>query len=217
MATNSDTAAQARLNQYFDRVGDILGTDSRRESFAMYAAGILGDGERKSMEPIAARACADPKTADATHQRLLHFTTDAKWNDRAVRRFASQYVVGQMAAREQVTDWIVDDTGFLKQGSHSVGVQRQYTGSAGKVANCQIGVSLSIATPTAHAPIDFELYLPTCWTDDPKRRAEAKIPDELQFKTKPELALGMIERAHHDGIPPGVVLADAAYGSSRVF
>ena len=131
MTTTTDNAAQARLNQYFDRVGDVLGSESRRESFAMYASGILGDGERKSMEPIAARSCADPKTADATHQRLLHFTTDAKWNDRAVRRLASQYVVSQMTAREQVTDWIIDDTGFLKQGIHSVGVQRQYTGSAG--------------------------------------------------------------------------------------
>lgn len=217
MTASMDAAAQSRLNHFFEAVGDVLGNDGRRASFAMYAAGLMGDGERKSVEPMAARACADPKTADATHQRLLHFTTEAKWNDRAVRRFASQYVVSQMTAREVITDWIVDDTGFIKQGTHSVGVQRQYTGSAGKVTNCQIGVSLSVATATEHAPIDFELYLPTTWTDDAARRAEAKIPDDVQFKTKPELALDMIGRAHGQGIPPGVVLADSAYGSSRAF
>lgn len=217
MTTNMDAAAQSRLDHFFEGVGDVLGNDKRRASFAIYAAGLMGDGERKSVEPIAARACADPKTADATHQRLLHFTTEAKWNDREVRRFASHYVASQMTAREVITDWIIDDTGFIKQGVHSVGVQRQYTGSAGKVTNCQIGVSLSVATATEHAPIDFELYLPKTWTDDTERRAEAKIPDDVQFETKPELALGMIRRAHGQGIPPGVVLADSAYGSSRVF
>ena len=96
-------------------------------------------------------------------------------------------------------------------------MHRQYTGSAGKIANCQVGVSLSLITRSDHLPVDFELYLPTSWTDDPARRREARIPDELVFKTKPELALEMLTHAHQDGLPLGVVLADSAYGSSTEF
>jgi SRSO17 transposase len=212
-----ESAVQQRFDQFLERVGDVLGNDGRRASFATYAMGLLGDGERKSIEPISARACADPLTAEAAHQRLLHFATDAKWSDAAVRRVASDYVLGAMTQREPVEAWIVDDTGFLKQGSHSVGVQRQYTGSAGKVANCQIGVSLSVATRTEHAPIDFELYIPESWANNPQRRAEARIPETLRFMTKPELGLEMIRRAIKSGVPPGLVLADSAYGSSRAF
>jgi SRSO17 transposase len=107
--------------------------------------------------------------------------------------------------------------GMLKQGTHSVGVQRQYTGSAGKIAKCQIGVSLSVTTKTEHLPVDFELYLPKSWTKDPLRRAEARIPDEVEFRTKPELALDMIRRAVADELPPGVVLADSGFGDSSEF
>ncbi|WP_450097578.1 IS701 family transposase [Stigmatella hybrida] len=210
-------AAVQRLERYFQKIGDVLEEESRRGSFALYAMGLLGDGERKSVEPIAARACPDPKRVDAVHQRLLHFTVDSKWSDRDVRRVAAQYALEAMTKREPVEAWIVDDTGFLKQGKHSVGVQRQYTGSAGKVANCQIGVSLSIATRTEHVPIDFELYLPDRWAHDMARRVEARIPPEVQFKTKPQLALQMIDRAVEDGVPPGIVLADSAYGSSSQF
>jgi SRSO17 transposase len=102
----------------------------------------------------------------------------------------------------------------MKQGSHSVGVQRQYTGSAGKITNCQLGVSLSITTRTEQLPIDFELYLPRSWMDNPERRAEGRIPEDLLFKTKPELALDMMRRARADGVPKGVVLADTSYGNS---
>lgn len=212
---NSD--AVKRLEQFFDRIGLVLGRRERRESFAVYAMGLLGDGERKSIEPIACRACPDPERADAAHQRLLHFATDAPWSDRNVRREASGYAIDSLTSRESIDSWIVDDTGFLKQGTHSVGVQRQYTGSAGKITNCQIGVSLSVATPTEHLPIDFELYLPDSWANSPKRRREARIPDEVCFKAKPELALDMIRRAVDDEIPRGVVLADSAYGTSRDF
>lgn len=217
MSTLMNVAAIERLKLYFGRIGKILGSLSRRESFATYAMGILGDGERKSVEPIASRACADPATADAAHQRLLHFVSNSAWSDRKVRCAAAHYALDAMMSHGPVQTWIVDDTGFLKQGSHSVGVQRQYTGSAGKIANCQIGVSLTVATSDEHVPIDFELYLPRSWTDDPRRRKEARIPDSLSFKTKPELALDMIRRARRDRIPRGVVLADAAYGSSSDF
>lgn len=217
MADFMNSAAVARLESYFGRIGDVLGSDKRRASFAAYAMGLLGDAERKSVEPIAARVCAAPKRVDAEHQRLLHFMVDSPWSDRGVRREAADYALSAMTAREPVEAWIVDDTGMLKQGKHSVGVQRQYTGSAGKITNCQIAVSLSVATRTEHVPIDFELYLPTCWTEDPARRIEARIPVDVVFKTKPELALDMIRRAVADGIPPGIVLTDTAYGSSSQF
>jgi SRSO17 transposase len=212
-----NAAGVQRLESYFRTLGEVLGNDSRRSSFAMYAMGLLGEGERKSVEPIAARACPDPEKVEAMHQRLLHFAVDSKWSDREVRKKAAQYALGPMVEREPVEAWIVDDTGFLKQGMHSVGVQRQYTGSAGKVANCQIGVSLSIATRTEHLPIDFELYLPEQWANDAARRTEARIPEEVTFKTKPQLALQMIERAMEDGVPAGVILGDTAYGSSSEF
>lgn len=217
MADLMNAAAQQRLSEYFDRIGAVLGRKGRRESFALYAEGVLGDAERKSIEPIAARACADPSRADAEHQRLLHFALDAPWSDDDVRWEASQYALSAMTAREPVDSWIIDDTGFLKQGRHSVGVQRQYTGSAGKTTNCQIGVSLTVATRTEQLPIDFALYLPESWTEDRARRREARIPDNVQFATKTELALRLLKRAVARGAPPGLVLADQAYGTSREF
>ena len=212
-----DKPAEQRLADYFDTLGEVLELPSRRASFAIYAMGILGDGERKSVEPIAARACPDPKGVDALHQRLLHFVVNSHWDDHALRKTAASYALKAMTAREPITAWIVDDTGWLKQGKDSVGVQRQYTGSAGKITNCQIGVSLSVATPTEHLPIDFELYLPKSWADDPTRRAAAQIPDSVEFKTKPELALQMIKRAEQDDVPPAILLGDSAYGTSHVF
>jgi SRSO17 transposase len=209
-----NAAAVQRLEGYFVRIGDVLGNDSRRGSFALYAMGLLGDAERKSVEPIAARACPDPKKVDAMHQRLLHFAVDSRWSDQEVRREAAQYALEVMTQRELVEAWILDDTGFIKQGIHSVGVQRQYTGSAGKVINCQVGVSLSVATRTEHLPIDFALYLPESWAHSTARRAEARIPAGVTFKTKPQLALEMIQRAMEQRMPPGVVLGDTAYGSS---
>jgi SRSO17 transposase len=217
MAMRMDAAATERLNDYFNVIGDVLGSPGRRESFAIYAMGVLGDGDRKSVEPIASRACGDARTADAAHQSLLHFISNARWSDRDVRRAATRHALDAMALHSPVQSWILDDTGFLKQGKHSVGVQRQYTGSAGKVTNCQIGVSLSVATNHDQVPVDFELYLPKTWTNDAKLRTQARIPDTLQFKTKPQLALDMLRRAVKDKVPKGVVLADAAYGTSSVF
>jgi SRSO17 transposase len=211
-----NVAGEERLVEYLDRIGGVLGRPERRASFAVYALGILGDGERKSLEPIAARACLDPERMDAEHQRLHHFATDSPWDDHAVRREAARYALDAMTAREPVDSWIIDDTGFLKQGSHSVGVQRQYSGSAGKVGNCQVATSLTVATRTEQMPIDFALYLPTTWLTD-SRREEARIPWTLKFATKPELALQLLRRAVDDGVPRGLVLADQAYGTSEAF
>lgn len=217
MTYEMDSAGKSRLDEFFAKVGAHLQRREQRESFAIYAFGILGEGARKSVEPIAARASVGPIEARRTHDRLLHFLRDAPWSDHEVRLEAARYVTNALREQDPVSVWIVDDTGFLKQGTHSVGVQRQYTGSAGKVANCQIGVSLCVANRFAHVPIDFELYLPRSWIDDKPRREAARIPSDREFKTKPELALEMIGRAVKNEIPGDIVLADAAYGTSTSF
>jgi SRSO17 transposase len=212
-----DEQGQRNLETYLDHIGEILGNDGRRASFALYAMGLWGQGERKSVEPIVARTCPTPLDTERAQDRVLHFLVDARWSDREVRRAAACEAVGAMTERAPVESWIIDDTGFIKQGHHSVGVQHQYTGTVGKQANCQLGVSLSLATQNEHAPVDFALYLPACWTEDPQRRREARIPDDIGFRTKPELALQMLQRAREDGFPPGLVLCDTAYGNSREF
>jgi SRSO17 transposase len=212
-----DSPAQQRLHEYFDRLGELLFNKNQRTSFALYVMGLLGESSRKSIEPMAAQLCPDDKKVDALHQRLQHFLVDAPWSDRELRREAVRYALKDMTQRGPIAAWILDDTGFLKQGEHSVGVQRQYTGSAGKVANCQLGVSLTAATQTAHLPMDFQLYLPQFWLDDPSKRKEARIPDSVIFRTKPQLALLMLQRALQDGIPPAPVLADSAFGDSLDF
>lgn len=212
-----DRPAQDRLTNYLDMIGEVLGTPNRRENFARYALGLIGDGSRKSMEPIAVRDCVEVRKADAAHQQIQHFITDGKWGDHDVRLAATRYALEPMTQMAQIWAWVVDDTGFLKKGDHSVGVQRQYTGSAGKITNCQVGTSLTLATPHDHLPIDFELYLPECWTDVPARREEARIPDDVEFKTKPQLALDMIRRAVKADLPRGTVLADEGYGNSVEF
>jgi SRSO17 transposase len=218
MTYQMDEAGAARVSGYFNGViGRHVRRRDQRASFATYAFGILADGERKSVEPIAARACADDAACERLHDRLLHFVREGAWSDREVRREASRYVIDAMAAREPVTCWIIDDTGMLKQGTHSPGVQRQYTGSAGKIANCQIAVSLSVASAGEQVPIDMALYLPESWTNDAKRRRRARIPDSVVFRSKVDLALELIARAVDDGVPGNVVLADAFYGRSFDF
>jgi SRSO17 transposase len=217
MAYEMDAAAHGRLEGFLQQTGTLLRDVRKRESFAIYAHGLLGDGERKSVEPIAARACGAPEKMEGMHAKLLHFVSDSKWDDRAVRLFGARHAIAAMEEHAPVRAWIVDDTGMLKQGKHSVGVQRQYTGSAGKIANCQIAVSLAAATETAHIPLDFELYLPHSWTEDPARRAGARIPEDVAFKTKTDLALEMIERAARAKIPGDIILADSAYGDSSGF
>jgi len=198
-------------------IGQHLRRCDQRASFATYAFGILADGDRKSVEPIASRACGDETECERVHDRLLHFVREGAWSDRLVRREATRYVVNALSAREPVTCWIIDDTGMLKQGRHSPGVQRQYTGSAGKIANCQLAVSLCIATAGEQVPIDMELYLPESWTSDATRRARARIPESIVFKTKVELALDLIARAVDNEVPGEIVLADSFYGRSHVF
>jgi SRSO17 transposase len=212
-----ESGGRGRLAEYLGRIGEILGHDRRRASFATYALGLLSNAERKSLEPIAAQSCPDVKQVGAVHQQLQHFVVDSRWSDREVRLAAARHAIEALTEREPIESWQIDDTGFLKQGTHSVGVQRQYTGTAGKITNCQIGVSLTVATQTEQLPIDFELYLPKSWTESEGRREEAQIPEEVTFKTKVEQACEMIRRAVADGIPRGVVLADAFYGDEPSF
>src|SRR5262249_57286237 len=135
-----------------------------------------GGGERKSRARTGGGGGGDAQPVGGVHKKLQYFRSESVWDDREVRRAAARYAIEELSRHEPIRTWIIDDTGFLKQGKHSVGVQRQYTGSAGKTANCQIGVSLSVATDHAQLPIDFELFLPKLWTEDPKRRAPGKIP-----------------------------------------
>jgi SRSO17 transposase len=206
-----------RLDDFFGRIGRVLGRSERREAFATYATGLLGDSERKSVEPIAALACGDPARCRAVTERLLNFVTESPWNDEAVRLCAARYALGAMTGSEAIEAWIFDDTGFLKQGKMSPGVQRQYTGSAGKKTNCQIGVSLTITTRTVELPVDMDLYLPRSWTEDRKRCRVAHIPDAVGFRPKWRIALDLAEHAVDADYPRGLVLADSAYGDVGEF
>lgn len=214
---DASSAVEIRLAAYFDQLGKVLWDSRQRHCFASYAIGLMSEIERKSLEPIASSLTDDPKTAERLHHRLQNFVADAPWPDLQVRRIAARYALAAMTRRAPVQTWICDDTSFPKSGHHSVGVQRQYCGALGKVANCQVAPSLVVATQYAHLPIDMTLYLGPKWADDPVRRKEAQIPDEVHFATKPALMLEMIQHAQADGIPPGIVLGDSAFGDNRAF
>jgi len=214
---DASSPVEQRLSAYFDQLGTVLWDSRQRHCFASYAIGLMSELERKSLEPIAASLTDDPKTAERLHHRLQNFVADAPWPDADVRRIASRYALAAMTRRAPVQTWICDDTSFPKSGHHSVGVQRQYCGAVGKIANCQVAPSLVVATAVAHLPIDMTLYLGPTWTDDPARRQAAQIPEDVGFKTKPELMLALIERARTDGIPPGIVLGDSAFGDNGAF
>lgn len=217
MGYTLDRAGQLRLNKFFEGIGGILARRGRLESFALYATGLFGNSERKSMEPIAALACGDPARCRAVHDQLLHFVGVSSWSDQSVRSFATDYALAEVAAREPVEDWIVDDTGFPKQGDKSPGVQRQYSGTLGKIGNCQLGVSVTVATRTMHLPIDMDLYLPKSWLEDRKRCRDAHIPDEVDYRPKWRIALDLIARNVEAGVPRGLMLADSAYGDVGEF
>jgi SRSO17 transposase len=209
---------QDKLEGYFDQIGTILGYPERKASFAMYAMGLLSEGERKSAEPIAARAAGGaPALCKKYHDRLCHFLHGSPWDDIAVRQYAATFALKGLTAHEPIEVSIVDDTGFLKQGDQSPGVQRQYTGSAGKIANCQVAVSLVLATRTQHLPIDMDLFLPESWTEDPVRLNKARVPIDVGFRPKWQIALDMVKRAMGAGIPLGILNADAWYGSIPAF
>jgi SRSO17 transposase len=211
MTSHDDPEADARLDLFLDHVTAPLCTLQQKQTFAAYAAGLLSDAERKSMEPLAAQA--RPDAPGAAHKAFCYFTGIAVWNDRAVRRQALAWAPWGMTARGEILGTILDDTGMLKQGKHSVGVGRQYTGSAGKIANCQIAVTMAVYSARNAALADVQLYLPKDWTDDAARMAKACVPSDIVFRTKGEIALEMLQSAYRDGVPLGkMLLADADYG-----
>jgi SRSO17 transposase len=206
---------EERFDGYVERLGDVLGHADRRAPLRAYCTGLLLPGERKSVEPMAARV--DPARVGAAHQSLHHFVAKAAWDDAALLAAVRDYVLPAMLERGPIRAWIVDDTGLPKKGKLSVGVARQYCGQLGKRDNCQVAVTLSIANEAASLPIAYRLYLPESWANDPARRAMAGVPEEVVFRTKPEIALEQIGRAVADGVPRGVVVTDAGYGNDTGF
>ena len=216
-AITPNVDAETQLVEYFALLGTLLWDSRQRHSFATYAIGLMSQLERKSLEPIAASFTTDPSEAERLHDRLQNMVADAPWPDHEVRRLAANYALKAMLRRGPIETWICDDTSFLKSGNFSVGVQSQYCGCVGKVANCQVAPSLTVATKYTHLPIDMTLYLGKKWADKPQRRKKAKIPPEVFFQTKPELMLSLLQRARYEGIPPGIVLGDSAFGTSMEF
>src|ERR671926_946790 len=206
---------EARLAAYLDTIVGGLGHASRAASARTYCTALLLPGERKSIEPMAARL--EPAHIQAKHQALHHVVAQADWDDAAVLAAVRAQVLPALERHGPVRYWIVDDTGFPKQGKHSVGVARQYCGQLGKQDNCQVAVSLSVANDHASLPVAYRLYLPETWAGDPERRARAGVPEEIGFETKPEIALAQIRAALAEGVPQGVVLGDAAYGVETAF
>jgi len=191
------------------------GHQDRHAPLKYYCQGLLLPGERKSIEPMAARL--DPKHVQPLRQSLHHLVAKAPWSDEAVLAQVRRQVLPVMRKRGAVVAWIVDDTGFPKKGTHSVGVTRQYCGQLGKQENCRVAVSLSVANWSASLPIAYRLYLPQDWCTDAARRSQAEVPREIQFQTKPEIALEQIRGALAADVERGVVLADAGYGINTEF
>jgi SRSO17 transposase len=202
------------LERYLDRLADVLGHLDRRVGLKDYCRGLMLPIKRKSVEPLAAHV--DPLHVQAKHQSLHHFVAKSAWSDAAVLGEV-RAIVEPVLRLQQGCYWIIDDTGIPKQGTHSVGVTRQYCGQLGKTENCQVAVSLSLASNRGSLPIQWRLYLPKEWTSDPSRCTAAGVPKDIQFETKLDIALTQVKQAQADGVPPGVVLADPAYGDSAAF
>jgi SRSO17 transposase len=206
---------QRRFAAYIEGLANAAGHADRHTPLKNYCTGLLLPGERKSVEPMAARLA--PDNVRRTHQSLHHLVADAPWNDEEMLAEVRRQVLPTMQKHGPVVAWIVDDTGFPKQGKHSAGVARQYCGQVGKQDNCQVAVSLSVSTWNASLPIAWRLYLPEAWCQDRERCQQAGVPEEIEFQTKPEIALQQIRKAVEQKIAGGVVLADAGYGNGTPF
>jgi SRSO17 transposase len=198
-----------------DGLAIAAGHEDRHAPLKNYCRGLLLPGERKSIEPMAARL--EPGSVQATRQSLHHLVAKAPWSDETLLEHVRKQVLPAMRKQGPVVAWIVDDTGFPKKGRHSVGVARQYCGQVGKQDNCRVAVSLSVATWNASLPVGYRLYLPKEWAEDFTRRKETEVPKEVGFQTKPEIALDQIRAALAAKVDRGVVLADAAYGINTEF
>ena len=185
-----------------------MGRSERRHWARIYLEGLLLDGERKSIEPMCERLVG------ADVQALRQFVGQSPWAvDEIGRRLALKIV--DLLSEAEV--WIIDDTSFPKAGKHSVGVARQYCGALGKVANCQVAVTLHWSSGAASCPLGWRLYLPKEWFADPERLAKVKIPPEVAYQTKSELALNLVDQVITWGVPSRPVVADSFYGNEFHF
>jgi len=195
------------LDAVQQRIGPRFARSEQRQRVRAYLDGLLSPVERKNGWQLAERA------GEATPYGMQRLLTGAKWDADAVRDDLRSYVVEQLGDPAAVL--VIDETGFVKQGTKSVGVKRQYSGTAGRIANCQIGVFLTYASSRGHVLLDRALYLPQEWADDQARRQEAGVPNDVAFATKPELARQLLARALDAGVPAAWVTGDSIYGSDR--
>ena len=204
----------AEFDEYLEHLCAVLGHADRTTGMKDYCRGLMLPIARKSVEPLAAHT--DPLHVAAKHQSLHHFVAKSAWSDSAVMSRVREWVMPRLGI-DSGCYWIIDDTGFPKKGTHSVGVARQYCGQLGKQDNCQVAVSLSLASVRGSVPIAYQLYLPKDWAADLVRRKTAGVPVDVTFATKPEIALEQVRQAMAAGVPLGVVLADAGYGDETAF
>jgi SRSO17 transposase len=211
MSLQDSDGSDGRFSSYVESLASVIGHADRVNPLRDYCTGLMMPCARKSVEPMAA-VTAPARTA-AQHQSLLHFVGQASWSDEKVLAKVCETVLPAIERNGPIEAWIIDDTGFPKKGKHSVGVARQYCGQLGKQDNCQAAVSLSIANRHASLPVRYRLYLPQEWATDAARRRKAHVPEEIVFKTKPEIALEQLRWACAAGLPRAVVLLDAGYGN----
>src|SRR6202166_1334079 len=214
-SSSAPGAQQQRFAAYLDSLARAAGHQDRAVPLKSYCTGLLLPGERKSVEPMAARLA--PDDVQRMHQSLHHFVANAPWSDEALLERVRHWVLPMMKRIGTIVAWIVDDTGFPKKGTHSVGVVRQYCGQGGKKENCRVAVSLSLATEQASLPVAWRLYLPEIWVKDRRRRKQTGIPGEISFATKPAIALQQIRKVVEEEVATAPVLADVAYGNDSQF
>ena len=202
----------SRFEAYVRELTSVIGHPERVRPLHDYCTGLLVTDGRRSVEPIAAMTM--PAATSVQHQKLLHFVANSPWPDGPMLAKVRALVLPAMVRRERIQAWIIDDTSFPKSGSKSVGVHHQYCGQLGKQANCQVAVTLSIANHHASLPTAYRLYLPQQWAKDKARRKKARIPKEISFKTKPQIALEQIGETVAAGVPHAAVLMDASYGTN---
>src|SRR5438034_4603323 len=198
-----------RLAGFVGEVAERLPLRRQRENALLYVRGLVEHGGRKSLQPTLFRLEQTP----ARYESVQQFLADSPWDPELLVRACAERVAAEIG----VTAWVVDDTGIVKDGKHSPGVKRQYSGTLGKIGNCQITVSLHAVGERGTLPLGFSLYLPEEWCADPVRRRKAKIPEQVVFQTKPQLASSLAEQAAGWKLPAAPILADCAYGDDTAF
>jgi len=207
---NKVKISEQNFMAYLERLTAAVGHADRHEPLRVYLEGLLLPGERKSVEPMAARI--DPRNVRSRHQSMHHFVATAPWDAQEIMKAARDYALEEFAYHGGVEAWILDDTAYPKKRTHSVGVGRQYCGVLGKQDNCQVAVTLSLANELMSVPAAYRLYLPEDWASDRARRRVAGVPDEVVFKTKTQIALDEIDRLVADGVAKAPIVMDAGYG-----